>query len=79
MAKKNLGEMSFLDHLEELRWLLIRSTIAILACSVVAFFFSDFVFDQILFGPKNPDFFSRALRAIRGPRPIFLPGGRILI
>lgn len=53
---KNLGEMSFLDHLEELRWLLIRSTIAILACAAVAFFFSDFIFDQIIFGPKNPDF-----------------------
>ncbi|VXB50781.1 Sec-independent protein translocase protein TatC [Flavobacterium sp. 9AF] len=58
MAKKNLGEMSFLDHLEELRWLLIRSTIAILVCSVVAFFFSDFIFDRVLFGPKNPDFFT---------------------
>ncbi|MEZ4854237.1 twin-arginine translocase subunit TatC [Flavobacterium sp.] len=53
---KNLGEMSFLDHLEELRWLLIRSTIAILICAAVAFFFSDFIFDQIIFGPKNPNF-----------------------
>jgi len=53
---KNLGEMSFLDHLEELRWLLIRSTIAILICGAVAFFFSDFIFDQIIFGPKNPNF-----------------------
>ncbi|WP_320814504.1 twin-arginine translocase subunit TatC [Flavobacterium sp.] len=56
MAKKNLSEMSFLDHLEELRWLLIRSTIAILACATIAFFFSDFIFDEILFGPKNIDF-----------------------
>ena len=56
MAKKNLSEMSFLDHLEELRWLLIRSTIAILACATIAFFFSDFIFDEILFGPKNVDF-----------------------
>jgi sec-independent protein translocase protein TatC len=56
MAKKNMSEMSFLDHLEELRWLLIRSTIAILACATIAFFFSDFIFDEILFGPKNVDF-----------------------
>lgn len=56
MAKKNLSEMSFLDHLEELRWMLIRSTIAILICATVAFFFSDFIFDEILFGPKNVDF-----------------------
>jgi sec-independent protein translocase protein TatC len=56
MAKKPANEMSFLDHLEELRWLLIRCTIAILIGGTVAFFFSDFIFDQILFGPKNPDF-----------------------
>lgn len=56
MDKKNGNEMSFLDHLEELRWLLIRSTIAIIACASIAFFFSDFIFDQIIFGPKNPDF-----------------------
>lgn len=56
MAKKNIKEMSFLDHLEELRWLLVRSTIAILVCAVVAFFFSDFIFSEIIFGPKSPDF-----------------------
>lgn len=56
MAKNNLKEMSFLDHLEELRWLLVRSTIAILILAIGSFFFSDFIFDNILFGPKNPDF-----------------------
>ncbi|AWM12999.1 twin-arginine translocase subunit TatC [Flavobacterium sp. NRK F10] len=56
MANKNLSEMSFLDHLEELRWLLIRSTLAVIICAAIAFFFSDFIFDQIIFGPKNPDF-----------------------
>ncbi len=48
--------MSFLDHLEELRWLLIRSTIAILIGATIAFFFSDFIFNHVLFGPKNIDF-----------------------
>lgn len=56
MAKKSMGEMSFLDHLEELRWLLVRSTIAILVCATVAFFFSDFIFNEIIFGPKDPNF-----------------------
>ena len=56
MADKKIKEMSFLDHLEELRWLLVRSTIAILVCAVVAFFFSDFIFNEIIFGPKSPDF-----------------------
>ena len=61
MAKKPANEMSFLDHLEELRWLLIRCTIAILIGATVAFFFSDFIFDQILFGPKNINFFTYEL------------------
>lgn len=55
-TKKKIGEMSFLDHLEELRWLLVRSTIAILVCATVAFFFSDFIFNDIIFGPKDPNF-----------------------
>ena len=56
MAEKNIKEMSFLDHLEELRWLLVRSSAAILICGVVAFLFSDFIFNEIIFGPKSPDF-----------------------
>ena len=49
-------EMSFLDHLEELRWHLIRSVIAILIIAVLAFIFKDFIFDVLLFGPKKNDF-----------------------
>ncbi|MBP6550458.1 MAG: twin-arginine translocase subunit TatC [Flavobacterium sp.] len=56
MDKKELKEMSFLDHLEELRWLLVRSTAAILIFATVAFFVSDYIFDVIIFGPKSPDF-----------------------
>ena len=56
MAKKNLNEMSFLDHLEELRWLLVRSTIAILIMATVTFFISDYIFDVIIFGPTKADF-----------------------
>lgn len=49
-------EMSFLDHLEELRWHLIRSIIAIMIIGVVAFVFKGFIFDTIIFGPKNMSF-----------------------
>ena len=56
MNKKELKEMSFLDHLEELRWLLVRSTVAILIMATVTFFVSDYIFDVIIFGPKSPDF-----------------------
>ena len=59
MAKteqKSPDEMSFLDHLEELRWHLIRSTLAIVIIACLAFIFKGFIFDTILFGPKNMDF-----------------------
>lgn len=51
-------EMSFLDHLEELRWHLIRSTLAVVILAVVAFMFKGFIFDTLIFGPKQPDFFT---------------------
>lgn len=55
-VKKDPNEMSFLDHLEELRWHLIRSTMAIVILGFVAFLMREFIFDTIIFGPKNPDF-----------------------
>lgn len=59
MAKKiaqPADEMSFLDHLEELRWHLIRSTLAVVIIGSIAFLMKDFIFDTILFGPKKMDF-----------------------
>ncbi len=49
-------EMSFLEHLEELRWHLLRSCIAILVFGTIAFLAKDFIFNTILFGPKQIDF-----------------------
>ena len=46
MAEKSPKEMSFLDHLEELRWLLVRSTIAVLVLASASFFISDFIFEK---------------------------------
>jgi len=57
-AKKDPQEMSFLDHLEVLRWHLIRSTLAIVIIAAVAFIFRGFIFDVIIFGPSHPDFIS---------------------
>ena len=58
-GQKKIGkekEMSFLDHLEELRWHLIRSTLAVVIFASVAFLAKDFIFDVLLFGPKKADF-----------------------
>ena len=58
MEKKQVKEMSFLDHLEELRWLLVRSTIAIIIMAFLTYFVSDFLFDTIIFGPTRPTFYT---------------------
>ncbi|CAH0998930.1 Sec-independent protein translocase protein TatCy [Neolewinella maritima] len=49
-------EMTFIDHLEELRWHVMRALIAICVCGVVLFIFRDWYFRYVLFGPLNDDF-----------------------
>jgi len=54
--KDQQDEMTFLEHLEALRWHLVRSALAIVAVSIVAFIYKNFVFDMIIMGPSKPDF-----------------------
>ena len=51
-------EMSFLEHLEELRWHIIRSLIAIVSMGIILFLFQRWMFDVVIFGPTRVDFFS---------------------
>ena len=52
------ADMSFIDHLEDLRWHVIRYVIAVAIGAIVIFIYSDFVVDQILFAPTRSDFIS---------------------
>ncbi|MBL7861305.1 MAG: twin-arginine translocase subunit TatC [Cyclobacteriaceae bacterium] len=49
-------EMSFLDHLEELRWHVVRSVGAIFICMILAFVYTNWIFDNIIFAPGRVDF-----------------------
>ena len=49
-------EMSFLDHLEDLRWHLIRSFLSVIILAAIAFLAKDFIFNNLIFGPKHSDF-----------------------
>jgi len=51
-------EMSFLDHLEVLRWTLVRSTGAVLVVSIFAFIMKDFIFNRIILSPKDASFWT---------------------
>lgn len=58
MIKEEKSEMSFLDHLEELRWHLVRSVLAIVVVAIAVFVFKNIVVDVILMGPSKADFFT---------------------
>lgn len=49
-------EMGFFDHIEALRWHIMRSAIAVVAGAIIAFTQKKFIFDYLLFGPTRPDF-----------------------
>jgi sec-independent protein translocase protein TatC len=68
MAKKNEDEMSFLDHLEVLRWHLVRSVFAVFIVAIIAFIFKDFIFDKVILAPKSPTFPTNLLLCELGKR-----------
>ncbi len=45
--------MPFLDHLEELRWRIIKSLIAVVIFTIISFFFSDYILDFLLITTRN--------------------------
>jgi len=53
-AKGN--EMSFLQHLEELRWHLVRASAAVLVSGIVVFLNKQFIFDKVILAPRDPGF-----------------------
>ncbi|HLD54009.1 MAG TPA: twin-arginine translocase subunit TatC [Sediminibacterium sp.] len=57
-ATADKEEMSFIDHLEELRGHIIRSVISILVMALVIFIYRNWIFDNIIVGPINKDFVS---------------------
>lgn len=58
MPVDNSANMSFMEHLDALRWHLFRSAIAVVVMGTVLFCFSNFLFDTVIFGPLRQDFIS---------------------
>ena len=59
--KPKQAEMSFLDHLEELRWHIVRSAAAIFIFAIVAFVMKEFVFDAVILRPRLPEFWTNRM------------------
>ncbi len=54
--------MTFWDHLEELRWCILRSLIAVVALAIIAFLNREIIFDYIILAPSSSEFITnRAL------------------
>jgi sec-independent protein translocase protein TatC len=52
------AEMSFIDHLEALRWHIVRSVLAIIIIAIVLFIKMNWIFDKVIMGPLRKDFIS---------------------
>lgn len=52
------AEMSFFDHIDVLRKHLLRALLVIVVFTIGAFWFSDFIFNDLIMGPKNPNFWT---------------------
>ncbi len=62
--KKNRNEekeMTFWEHLEELRWHLLRIIIVTLILAIVAFINRTFIFDHVILAPRDTDFITNRL------------------
>ncbi len=54
-------DMSFWDHLDVLRFALMRSFAVIFILAIVGFYFTDFIYSEIILGPKSADFITNKM------------------
>lgn len=59
--KKENAEMTFVEHLDNLRAHIIRGILAILLFAIVAFLYKDFIFNEIILKPQTPEFVSNKI------------------
>jgi len=50
--------MTFVDHLEELRWHIVRSLVAVVVAAIIIFLYIDWIYDHIITGPLQKNFIS---------------------
>jgi sec-independent protein translocase protein TatC len=78
-AGKTVNEMSFFEHIEELRWHILRSFVAILVVSVVVFLMKTFVFQYIILGPTTKNFITYQFFCSYLPDFCFYPKNLVII
>lgn len=71
-------EMSFIEHLEELRWTIFRSLLYLIVISSILFSFKSFIFDDIIFAFLKKDFFTFRMLCLLGDKFCIEPPDLIL-
>jgi sec-independent protein translocase protein TatC len=66
-------EMGFFDHIEVLRWHILRSVLAIIVGAIFFFAFAEITFDTIIYGPKKPSFITYQFLCKYLPKACFYP------
>lgn len=51
-------EMTFLEHLEELRWHIIRAFGSIVVFAILAWIYRGWIYGTVILGPSNPEFWT---------------------
>ncbi|MDQ3016850.1 MAG: twin-arginine translocase subunit TatC [Bacteroidota bacterium] len=71
--KKDANELSFFEHIEVLRWHILRAAASVLVVSLVVFFSKTFVFHYVILGPTHPDFVTYQAFCKLSPEFCFYP------
>lgn len=58
VSQSSEKELGFVDHLEALRWHLVRMAVVFFICSIVAYIYISEIFDHIILAPTHKDFLS---------------------
>ena len=77
--EKGADDMSFLEHLEALRWHIIRSLASVVVVAIGMFSAKHFVFDTLILGPTDKNFFSYRVFCHIGPSMCVYPKGLQII
>lgn len=73
------NEMGFLDHIEELRWHIIRGGLVVMTIAGVSLFFQDAIFEYIIYAPKKPEFITYRMFCALSESTCFSPPELTLI
>jgi len=72
-------DMPFFDHLEELRWHLVRAVLSIVFFGFITFIFKEFVFSKIIFGIQDENFLTYRFFCYMSPLTCISPSDLVIV